>query len=542
MTTQRLRFDAARLALALAFLVAVSLTLVLAYGRQGLHGADGGFITALAWRIRLGQLPYRDFIYIRPPLSPLLHSLTQWLLPAGYQMIGERFLFYFFVATYSFISAKVLDRLYGLRDLGLHPYALSLLFLAGSVGNFPPMPWHTVDGILFASIAIYGLSCGAGPASLVLGALFIVLSALCKQSFFFMAPFALAYVLLVRGRRELFLFAGSLAALGAACLASLASLGVLAEFSDQLSGQTRPSSLLHSGFISYFKHYFLSVGPGLLAYVVIERAWHWRTGRRLSAAWLPYVIFASMLGGSAVVALVRQRFQSPMHNWPAFLFLVTLVGLLYGRGPRGKPAWTLALMLGLAWCASLSWGYQSPALYSAPLLFGALVYAQIYLGTRPAPLAFFVLVLALVAQLVGYQFPYREPARAELRHHMGDVFERLNGIYSTEETLQKYRELARLHDEYGPSFAVLPDLPLAHYLTETVPALPVDWAVNSESDDRSAQLIRVLERTKPVVFLIRDSPSLCSVGPLCSPAALHVSQNWTIVERGEYLDVYRAAL
>jgi hypothetical protein len=527
---------------ALVFLLATTLTLGLAYGRHGLHGADGGFITALAWRIHLGQVPYRDFIYIRPPLSPLLHALTQGLLPAGYEMIGERFLFYFFVAAYSWISTAVLDRLWGLRERGLRPWALALLFVAGSVGNFPPMPWHTVDGILFGAIAILALSCGTGPFSLVLGALAVLLACLCKQSFFFMAPLATAYVAIVRGRRELLRFAGALAALAAACVAGLAYAGVLAEFSAQLSGQTRARSLLHAGVFSYFRHYYPSLALGLLGYVVIDRVRLWRSGRGVRAAWLPYAVLGSMIGGAALYGLARQRFQTPLHNWHAFLFLVTLVGLLYGRGARGKPAWTLALMLGLAWCGSLSWGYPSPALYSAPLLFGALLYAQTYLGTRPGPLSLYLLALALTAQLAGYQFPYREPARAELSWQLGEVFEKLDGIHVTRETERTYRELARLRAQYGPTFAVLPDMPLAHYLTGTMPSLPVDWAVNSESNDRADRLIGELERARPVVFLRRDSPALCAVGALCSPVALHVREHWRLVERGEFLDVYRAAL
>lgn len=46
------------------------------------HPTDDGFILAYTWHVANGEIPYRDFLYVRTPLSPYLH-LPELLLPGG---------------------------------------------------------------------------------------------------------------------------------------------------------------------------------------------------------------------------------------------------------------------------------------------------------------------------------------------------------------------------------------------------------------------------------------------------------------------------
>ena len=55
------------------------------YAPYGYSGVDEGFITALVWRVLNGELPYVDFIYVRPPGTPLLHAAIQAVLPAAWR-------------------------------------------------------------------------------------------------------------------------------------------------------------------------------------------------------------------------------------------------------------------------------------------------------------------------------------------------------------------------------------------------------------------------------------------------------------------------
>ncbi|MBA4358137.1 MAG: hypothetical protein C0405_10480, partial [Desulfovibrio sp.] len=116
---------------------------------------DDGFILAYSWRIVNGQIPHRDFVYIRPPLSPLLHAV--WLaLPEQAQFLAARL-------SYSlwFALAGTAFLLCGSSLAGAHrPQARALTALFSALGvfwglhYFGPMPWHTVDAVLFSCLAL----------------------------------------------------------------------------------------------------------------------------------------------------------------------------------------------------------------------------------------------------------------------------------------------------------------------------------------------------------------------------------------------------
>jgi hypothetical protein len=102
------------------FLIAVYYFLL--FGRYGFSDTDEGFITGFAWRIVGGERIYRDFIYIRPPLTPLLHAGLMRLVPVDYYVLSERVLFYVLVLFYSYLGMSALRRIFpddaGLREQG----------------------------------------------------------------------------------------------------------------------------------------------------------------------------------------------------------------------------------------------------------------------------------------------------------------------------------------------------------------------------------------------------------------------------------------
>ena len=167
------------------------------YGRFGYDDADNGFTLAFSWRIFNGEIPYRDFILVRPPLSPLFHTLPLYIIPDNYQIIFERFLTYLLIALSSLFGALALDKAFRLTEINLNPYLLATIGFVFSAHHFPPMPWHTIDGVFFAAIGVYILACFTSLYSIVFGMLFLFLSALCKQPFYLL-PFAgVIYVFLI---------------------------------------------------------------------------------------------------------------------------------------------------------------------------------------------------------------------------------------------------------------------------------------------------------------------------------------------------------
>ena len=96
--------------------------------------------------------------------------------------------------------------------------------------------------------------------------------------------------------------------------------------------------------------------------------------------------------------------------------------------------------------------------------------------------------------------------------------------------------------KYGEPFAVLPALPLAHYLTNTLPAIPIDWALNAELnfDQWRPQILDRLHDRSPVIFLQRNHlPILDKVGHrFGSWLGRYVRDHWRRIEERHHFFVY----
>src|SRR5919199_1494999 len=121
--------------ISVAFLVVVPTVAHLLFSWRGFAPVDDGFTLAYSRRILEGQIPHRDFIIIRPFLSPLIHT----------------------------------------------PFA-------ASVHYFVLTAWHTVDGLFLSSIGLWILLTQKHTTRRIAGYLLIAAAYLTKQSFLFVAP------------------------------------------------------------------------------------------------------------------------------------------------------------------------------------------------------------------------------------------------------------------------------------------------------------------------------------------------------------------
>src|SRR5688572_425468 len=89
--------SASRYTLSFLLFAGLPIAFFLLFGFDGMDVADRGFIPAFAYRILSGQAIYQDFFYVRPPLTPYLHTFEMALLPDSLEMVGYRFFFYVFL-------------------------------------------------------------------------------------------------------------------------------------------------------------------------------------------------------------------------------------------------------------------------------------------------------------------------------------------------------------------------------------------------------------------------------------------------------------
>jgi hypothetical protein len=169
------------------FLIIVPIVAHLLFSKLGFNPSDDGFTLAYSRRIIEGQIPHRDFIIIRPFLSPLLH--VPFVLWGGdHTYLISRFFVWFQFTCMAWAGVYIIQK--GLRlSLGnLEKISIALISLAVSAHTFPTMAWHTIDGLFLASIGT-ALCFSEKQSGKVIGYFLIGMAYLCKQNFIFMAPF-----------------------------------------------------------------------------------------------------------------------------------------------------------------------------------------------------------------------------------------------------------------------------------------------------------------------------------------------------------------
>jgi len=257
----------------------------------------------------------------------------------------------------------------GLGATGLEPgllVALPLIALSMMLSShtFPPMAWHTVDGILLASLGFFA-SRQPSLRSRLPGYVLLGASALCKQNFLALLP--LGVILNRDAGRVLAWLATLLPAV--AYVTIMSALGAGPDMRQQLLALT---GLKQSGITPYIGAPWWAGGAALGGLA----AWFHRAGNgakmargKVAAAW---PMLGLVLVWLMVAALGRQV------NADRYLFLdrysFVLLGCVCGFtvvSGIGKKVESMipvaAFAVGLAWCSGISKGYQTPAHASGPL-------------------------------------------------------------------------------------------------------------------------------------------------------------------------------
>ena len=76
-------------------MILLPIIFLLIFGRFGLEDADSGFIVGMGWRIFNGEIPYRDFYYVRPIISPLISYIFLNIFPDYAQILLMRLVNYY---------------------------------------------------------------------------------------------------------------------------------------------------------------------------------------------------------------------------------------------------------------------------------------------------------------------------------------------------------------------------------------------------------------------------------------------------------------
>jgi hypothetical protein len=548
----------------------LAIALFLLNGWNAYHPTDDGFILAYAWRVANGEVPYRDFLFVRMPLTPYLHSVVM-LLPDGWQIQTGRLSFFLELAL-----SGALPSIWAVHRLGMRatPRALGLAAICFlfAVHNFPPMPWPTVDAVMFASAGatafLFSLDAPGRRALVLRGAasLLLALAVLSKQAFAPLPVLLVAYAVVeaLRARRPGRLLASVVpgALLGALALGTIAAAGALPFFLQQIA---EPTQLRESVAVPWtgdpiaigVEPYVRALTPLAVAGMLLAFALAWTRGR--TGRWISLVRGAGGLGVfAALVALAVEAQLDPFTAGLQLFWMLVAAGAGLLATPLDRTGRltlvAFASILALAWCASLSFAYKTPLLGLAGagfLLESAFprghwtAHRYVVLGAAAA-VAFGIIRLQL-------DQPYREVPRALQTADLGEIYPRFGRMLTNQSNYERFRELRDLTGAHarGLPFLVMPDYPLIHFLSNTRSALSLDWIQPQEYLGNEERLMQELLREKPVVLIERERS--LTVGPAADPPlpcgraeepsshlVAHVIARWRVVAEGRHFCVYRS--
>ena len=464
--------------LAILFLAGVPLLAHSLYSWMGFNPTDDGFTLAYGRRILDGQIPHRDFIIIRPFLSPVLH-LAEAAWAGDNMLMVSRLVVWVQFACMAWLWTRMTNRMLGRPMGGLACFAAALISFVFSVNIWPIMAWHTVDGLFLATLGLV-LCTGENARMKAPGYMLIAGAYLCKQSFLFAAPLAL--IIMGDWRHPRYWLA--VIAPGAVYLLYLKITGALDEAMIQFIAHTAMQPILDRYWWDLTFWFFFG-------YLMMR----WLYRQPPICLWQNRPALQSWIGFGLILAFpiyenLKVLYQSNPHALSHANFWVvagTALYFIFDGGSAGRlPRHITLLSLLLAFCVSVSIGASTPAMMAGPLLVILLAHA-LKIIRRPDVRTLLMLVLA-GAVLLGFDrsrhdFVYMEQPAPRLNCPLDGVFYGARGVKTNPNTyaflkdLQKAVTLAR---KKGDPYAILPDIPGYWATSVQQNPLPIDWAKNTE--------------------------------------------------------------
>lgn len=480
------------------------------YTPYGMDTTDFGYFYGYAWRILQGQIPYRDFFYIKPALPLYWHAFWMQLTPEKWQVLAGKAGYLAEMLALSWFTALYFAKIFDLNKLELPTTLLATCGFIFSVHTFPHMPWHTADGAFFCALSLWSAISGHS----LLAGVAVACASLCKQSFILM-PCAIFILLWIMRKRNCILFTVGFLGVIAAFAAFLYFKGAWPAFREMTTGQLDLREAIDAGILIYLRQNWLlplaACAPALICKLC---------KKPLPKAIAPACCYIVLLAICYIgLCLTEQTWIGFGLSWPTLFMILggacvilpqiflTPITKITTNYPRMAPAAGLGAALLAAWSCAISGGYKIPAFFATPLVFSFFIFhARFYGNARQ--LAWLTLAAGLLMFGIGYQYPYVFPQRPltanELIHDAGAVYPRASGVKVDADMLARLQELKNLREKYGANYKTLPGFTLAFYLNNDAPTLSSDWLIDWEINGKTNQVYQELVDKKITVFMERD--------------------------------------
>jgi hypothetical protein len=535
------------------------------YGFHGFDFREDGYLLTLGERVLRGDVLYRDISYLRPPLSVAIQSaLLAWI--PGYAVAASR---WYLAAQVAVILAAVFCLLRRVEPgaAARALYALGAVVYAFT-GGWAPMPWHTVDGILFSVLATWALVAASERRCLGLAAvagMMAAAAALAKQGFVVVALGGLVLTLTPPGReigrRR---WAGAAAYLGGAGLVAALTVGYLVHHGALepfvRSVVLAPREITREVFqrsaldllVRVHLPYWIGavVGLALVAPVALPMPGRARLALAAAvAAWLAATLWLEQAG---------RRVQWHFLVQPVYTVIwIGGVALLVGRARqrlRLAPGAAWAVALALCTLYASSWSFVGIRLalghvLGLPLTLLALVQrapaGEVTDPALPGRRFAAACVLAYAAIFMALlQIAAPSPGASRLTATVPFATDRLAGIRSSPLRVRGIDGVVatvRRETRAGDPVLAFMDFPALYFLAERANPTRVDWFLPEEltRDEARRALADLRARPPRMVILAALHPTEMIAHPHLRPVLGHILETYQAGEAiGEFV-VYR---
>ncbi len=552
-----------------AFVLLAGTASHLLFSWMGFNPTDEGFTLAATRRLLDGEIPHRDFISIRPA-GPYLTYLPVMIFGGDYVIWLSRWVAWLQLALVGWCWVAAFDRWLVLTLNPTRAAAVAFTAFAMSAHDYPVMAWHSLDAMAATAAGVALVSTRRRRAA-TLGYAALGAACLSRQNYLPMAP---AMLLLTGDWRSPRCMAAAAAPV-TIMAAVLAAAGALPDAMSQLLAK---HDLRTVGIIHYLDDnalpWTLNAGYWGMALLFGDV----RAGRTTDAARTGRLFGLLLLAGLSYWAAFELRTESYPHL-PSFALFGAVAGaclnqldglaarphavltgaVLYAftvamlaglrdplgaaalaaallaarvllaarippaprdgtppeRGNRSRVARTGLLAVAGGWCASISVGYNSPALMAGPL--AVLLLAWPFAATRwSSSLRWMrgtvVALAGLQAATAGIAFGltrcrniYRDRPAWQLTAPLGGILPGGRLLRTNPATAAYLADLAALVARLGPTpYAIVPDT-AAHWVRSARRnPLPIDWAEGFTlmSPDLFGRVARALDATPGLMILV----------------------------------------
>jgi len=493
-----------------SFLILVPLTAHFLFSWMGFTPTDEGFTLAYSRRILDGQVPHRDFIIVRPFFTPLLH-VPEVFFGGDYTFWLSRMLVWFQLVCMSWMWASIGNYLTK-ASLSLRSrFCLALIAFAATTHTKHLTAWPSIDGLFFVAVGLV-LCIRPLRISKLAGYFLVGISPLCKQSFVFVAPLSL-FILNDWANLKYWLAA---ALPGFCYLLYLILAGALPDAVLQLTSNRQ---LLSVGVQRYADMWV--VLAALVGYLSCRFIYRRRSADQASAKLIAVAtLYCAPLLGTAVSLWFGILINTSFAIF-GLLAGAAIYALTDGFELLAQKRLVLLALL-TAWSASISVGYNSPALGAGPILVALVgLVLSTYKGDR---ILEFLLVAAALVIVLSFgiartRYIYRDQPAANLDKSLEGVLPGGKWIYTNPNTYEFMKDLGvavKIAQASQQQYAILPDVAAYWVKAAQQNPLPAVWPLTMEELSEPKLLNRFIEameqKRSNTIFIVQkvEAPTLAS--------------------------------